>query len=123
MAKCFSGPPRVPSMPLLANIWSGPALPPPVGPPRLTDVPCQLTLGERVPFVIEAGVSVVIYMLFPKGTDLRGVPQAGLDLVECPAGSGRYYHLIGFDDVAKGFANEYRQAWLEQVAPWPVPTP
>jgi len=74
-------------------------------------------------------------VLVPAGTDLRDSGCTGLaDLVELPATSGRWYYVAYVDDVAKGFANEYRQGILVKVvaggaAPlanfvnWPTPIP
>lgn len=65
-------------------------------------------------------------LLVPRGSDIR--PGLGFwgtpDTVECPAGSGRYYDVLCVDDVARGFANEYRLASLKQrplVGAPPIP--
>jgi hypothetical protein len=63
-------------------------------------------------------------ILFPAGTDVRdnySVP--GADIIEFPAGSKRYYGVKQVDDVAKGFANEFRFAVIYKLAPWPSPIP
>lgn len=73
-------------------------------------------------------------VLFPAGTDVRFYGAGGLthDVLEVPAGSGRWYIVMDVDDVAKGFANEYRWASVaKQVFPsfianwplWPAPIP
>ncbi len=64
---------------------------------------------------------------FPKLTDVRGYASAFLsgntaDVIEAPAGSGRYYFAEAVEDVGKGFANEYRQVVAFPVsAPTPLP--
>lgn len=78
-------------------------------------------------------------LLCPALTDIRGVQTNGPDSwVEVPIGSGRCYLVTWVEDVAKGFANEYRLALLVQMnfavaasliwnqpgmPVWPVPTP
>jgi hypothetical protein len=64
------------------------------------------------------------YFLFPPGTDIRdGSGPSGIDSLECPAGSGRYYYVTNVDDIAKGFANEHRYALVQKYPPWPEPIP
>lgn len=107
-----------PTFNLLCNIYTGPAVVPPMGPPRIANQPCQLRLYKTGPIVNASGFTNGMYiaLLLPAGTDIRG--QIGFvamaDLVECPAGSGRFYTVRTFDDVGKGFANEYRFAILYQ---------
>jgi len=125
MARCWTGPPKVPTFNLTCNIWFGAAPGPPIGLPNLAAVPCQLQLGERVP--VQSNQLFCEYILLPKLTDVAATPRALLlpnaDIVECPAGSLRYYVVMMVDDVGKGFANEYRQAMVQHAAGWPVPTP
>jgi len=59
----------------------------------------------------------------PMGTDVRDWASGSEDWVEAPLGSGRKYRVQMVDDVAKGFANEYRIAFLQKVAGWPAPIP
>jgi hypothetical protein len=63
-------------------------------------------------------------LLLPIGTDVRD-PSSGThpDHVFVPAGSIRRYVVALVDDVAKGFANEYRMAFLRKVRPWTTPYP
>lgn len=107
-----------PTFNLLCNIYSGPAVVPPFGAPRIANQPCQLRLYKTGPIVNAAGFTSGMYIaiLLPAGTDVRGGIgfQTMADLVECPAGSGRYYEVRTFDDVAKGFSNEYRFAIVFQ---------
>lgn len=102
-----------PTFNLLCNIWTGPAVVPPFGAPRLT-THCQLRIYKTAAEVNASGFSTGMYvsLLLPAGTDIRGLFgfTAAQDLVECPAGSGRFYKVQTFDDVAKGFPNEYRMA-------------
>lgn len=70
--------------------------------------------------------------LFPKGTDIRDLSCAGAaDVVEIPAGTGRFYWVTFCDDIGKGFTNEHRWAVIQKVWTygawaiyrWPVPMP
>lgn len=128
----------VPDFGLTCDVYSG---------PWLTKVfrfttPCNLALSKRtnqswqdfdVPEV--AAASLVMTLLLPPGTDLQdkymGLPN---DVIECPPGSGRWYGLQGFDDVGKGYANEYRIAYIVKIGQavdpvkyaglfWPTPVP
>lgn len=112
----------------------------------------NLSPGRRVNVVstplltnaqINAAVGVGYYMelLLPKLTDVRGLQNNGVEsVVECPAGSARFYLVVWVDDVGKGFANEHRMALLAQcnftmvtatvltatfgaIPPWPSPLP
>lgn len=111
---------RVPTFNLTCNISAppfanNPAIP--AMPYRLSGVACQLTHGRRVNVRLLSSPLNFKYMgqgmslLVAKGTDIRG-PQdtTSLDMVEVPAGSGRWYFVDGVDDVGKGFTNEYREA-------------
>lgn len=79
-------------------------------------------------------------LLLPKLTDVRGSGvSAGAfgDLIECPAGSGRFYVTTDVDDTGKGFSNEHRWAYILPMVgyvrdafdfwgntpDWPYPTP
>jgi hypothetical protein len=77
-----------------------------------------------------------MYLLLPPHTDIRtAILRGWYDVVECPAGSSRWYITIFVDDVGKGFPNEFRFAELSQIsdslnttptytgATWPVPMP
>lgn len=138
----------VPQMPLGVNIWNSTLV---TNAPTISTV-CNLSPGRRTFFAgpvvttnITLGALIVfgdlLECLLPKGTDIRGAQHAGLDsIVECPKGTGRYYYVVWVDDVAKGFANEYRLALMKQcdltfvsltnvisvfgnIPVWPVPTP
>lgn len=75
-------------------------------------------------------------LLLPAGTDIRDL-SCGLDadLVEVPLGTGRWYIVMGVDDIGKGFANESRCATIGKVYEgldgpgsyaglfWPIPIP
>ena len=64
----------------------------------------------------------------PALTDVRySMPNSGsylTDVIECPAGSGRFYVVLSVEDRHKGFINEYRVAnvalYLLTVG-WPLP--
>lgn len=109
---------RLPSMPLLCNIWQqfGPPFAHPPF-PRVT-TRCQLRLRQTT-FTADTGSTIPagIELLVPKGTDIRplnGFTMGLHDQVECPAGTGRFYDVVAVEDIAKGFPNEYRIALLGQ---------
>jgi hypothetical protein len=74
-------------------------------------------------------------LLLPALTDVRSAVQGvENDVIEVPAGSGRWYNVAGVDDVGKGFDNEYRIVSLRQISHfrdwiplgipyWPIPMP
>lgn len=118
----------LPTFNLSCNIytrpWNG------TDPPRLV-VDCQLR-GQGNNFKAWAysvtGFVGASWALFPPGTDLRdGFTTSGSnsDLVELPAGSGRFYGVGYVDDLGRGFPNEHRFAILTKsiAYPWPVPIP
>jgi hypothetical protein len=114
-----------PTLNITCNIFSNGAGPP--NPPRLANVACQL----RAPGKSSSGQDaqslgwVFLWSLcLSAGTDIRDPYSIALgDTVEVPAGSGRFYDVMIADDVAKGFANEYRIAMLRKRAGWPTPIP
>lgn len=128
----------VPTFNLTCDIYNGPWLTKSL---RLSS-PCNLALGRRVIGQFQdyavpqvAAASLQMQLLLPGGTDLHdafmGLPN---DVIEVPAGSGRWYGLFAFDDVGKGFANEYRIADISKIAAavdptryagcvWPTPVP
>jgi len=126
----------LPTFNLSANLWriggSGGAY----AAPDLT-VACNLSFGRRVEQrrTQQAVLTTNVLsrgLLLPKLTDIRATWNAHApDLVEVPAGSGRFYGVEDVEDVAKGFTNEYRFACLEYLIvgatifgmPAPVPLP
>jgi len=94
------------------------------GPGLGTLVSCGLRL-YKTSFIVNAGFNALtmVALVLPKGTDIRGnSPKSNGDIVEVPNGSGRFYIVNSVDDVAKGFANEYRFAAMTQVQiPFPIP--
>jgi hypothetical protein len=103
----------------------------PDAPYRIVDQACQLTYGRRVQVAstggtTEVGVLVLtMNLLLPAGVDIRG-PQdvVTFDMVEVPAGSGRWYRVYGVDDIGKGFSNEHRTASILALAKsWTPPYP
>lgn len=118
----------VPQMPLTCNIWHASAVPP-VGAPDVVSN-CNLAWGRRVGVPSTGGTSALgivlmsMTLLLPKGTNLWGDPTlAAANVVECPAGTGRYYRVAMVDDIGKGFANEHRGAVVVAALPWPHPIP
>lgn len=128
----------VPTFNLAVDIYNGPWLTMSL---RLS-VMGNLTPGRRVQqqfltdFVPEGLVGTLeMGLLLPAGTDVRDAFQGfPPDVFEVPAGSGRWYQLTCWDDVAKGFANEYRFVVLSKIGNfvssvkypglfWPTPTP
>jgi len=71
-----------------------------------------------------AGVPIAaITLLVAKQTDIRG-PQDTVseDMVEVPAGSGRWYWVAAVDDIGKGYPNEHRYGLLFALAgSWVAP--
>ena len=116
-----------------------PPPPPPGGPPALSP-DCNLAVGRRVSIPTVEGDLTTAYgsmtLLLPKGTDIRDascVASLAGDLVEVPAGSGRFYFVAYVDDVGKGFLNEHRYAYISKACQasdptlfsyiWPAPIP
>lgn len=124
---------RLPTFNLMCNIWHGVDIESPrnLGTPDVT-VSCGLQFGRK-----NAGSnSTFVYLLVPALTDVRLSSWYDLsfqEIVECPAGSGRWYWVYNVDDVGKGFANEYRVGtmltthihvgYLDQSWAWPFPIP
>jgi len=131
----------VPSMPLTANGWRyatwQASFPPVVPVPDYTTL-CNLAMARK--FVGWGPHTMWLYV--PAGTDIRdGMKEqtfdvvAGIyacDIVEVPAGSGRYYFVSVVDDVGKGFSNVYRAVSIQvpdypgfpiALPPWPTPYP
>lgn len=113
---------KLPSFNLLCRIWHQTNFP---LPPFYSQEPCQLRVSPR-PTAASAGNLPKALLMLPKKTDIRGTQSGPIaDVVEVPAFSGRYYRVQFVDDVAKGFANEYRVASINPITgpPWPLPYP
>lgn len=121
---------RVPTFNLFCNVWRNTN--DNANPPDLAGLACCLVNGRSGGswFVGFAGATApqvtvslklakqTMSLLVPKLTDVRPAFLTAADwgdLVECPAGSGRYYWMPWMDDVGKGFANEHRECAL---VPW-----
>lgn len=125
---------RLPTFNLTCNISQPPVAGTPgipAGSYRVVGQACQLTYGRRVQVVstggtTSAGVLVLsMNLLLPPAVDVRG-PQdtVSFDMVEVPAGSGRWYSVVGVDDIGKGFSNEHRTAAIFALAgSWVAPYP
>lgn len=123
----------LPTFNLDVNIWRSTS-DPTSDPPDVTAIG-NLAWGRRGAAPASGGTSVlgVVFvapvLLLPALTDVRDDPTlSGLqDIVEVPAGTGRYYTVSYVDDLGKGFDNEHRGAVLVKTtaAPllWPVPYP
>jgi len=123
---------RLPNLNLRCNIWRAINVPafPPVAPPDIANLPCQL-------YAHKGNFSAGYLATFGGFMELRVAKQTPLhpgttstgdgDVVECPAGTGRFYRLKASDDAHRGFANEYRFAIMQQAVGdpggWPVPSP
>jgi hypothetical protein len=129
-----------PTFNVVVNCWRNAAwnasFPPIVPAPSLT-FNGNLQMGDKVAGgAIQTGY---MYLAVPKLTDIRdGIKEvnppaaAPNDVVEVPAGSGRFYAVVWVDDVGKGFPNEYRNALIgvvrgvglvPQLPLWPTPYP
>lgn len=121
----------LPTFNLACNIWKQHVIAtgPPIAPADLALVPCNLQYGKKGHNIGIEGM----WLLVPKGTNLEdGIGNDNIDIVECPAGSQRWYGVFWVDDVSKGFPTEYRSAELRhpnQFATdptpwaWPIPYP
>jgi hypothetical protein len=116
----------LPTFNLTCNVWHNPAVPP--GAASISPV-CNLAWGKRFHVPTTAGGFGNTQLLLPPGTDIRCLAVQNCvvsDIVEVPAGSGRFYDVFSVDDAGKGFANEFRVAFLLQTkahGAWPIPMP
>lgn len=128
----------LPNFNLVCNVWHAGGIDPTIYPPpdlspnvnlangRVSHV---LTALKRLPTLQNVGASGS--MLFPAGTDVRDASCGPTpDVIECPAGSGRFYWVAFVDDIAKGFPNEHRWAVTPKLFTdgiynyrWPKPIP
>jgi hypothetical protein len=123
----------IPSFNLSANIWRFGHNPLTTDPD--TDSVCALVYGRRVQtlailssrlpneFTTPPGEVMTMDLLLPAGTDIRGTQDTvGCDIVEVPAGTGRYYWSLTVDDIGKGWPNEHRIAKIVAVlGSWVAP--
>lgn len=128
----------VPTFNLVCEVWSGPWL----AKSFRFSSPCNLAFGRRVqqqfldfdtPELVVGTFQMAL--LLPALTDLRDRNQGfDNDVIEVPVGSGRWYGLNSYDDVGKGFDNEYRLALVTKISQamdatkyagldWPFPCP
>lgn len=116
-----------PTFNIVVNVWRNAS-----GPPAVPDLspPANLAFGRRTSSLqgIESpSGEPFMTLLLPPGTDVRsGKCASGADWVEAPAGTGRYYAVLGVDDIGKSFANEHRAAILvatTHFGAWPSPIP
>jgi hypothetical protein len=125
---------RVPTFNVTCNVFTGTATVAPPGPgvePRVPALPCQLTYGTRVNVVSTGGTAAAgvlvqtMNLLVAKGSDLRGPQDVGNpDVIEVPAGTGRWYTVCFVDDIGRGFSNEHRTAGIFAIPhSWLSPYP
>jgi hypothetical protein len=106
----------LPAFNLAVNLWR--VGDPPIPAPSTRTFMANLARGNRhviTGYLGDFGQNPILEMMLlcPKLTDIRPYVSGFFnDLVEVPAGSGRYYVVFSVDDCAKGFANEYRCALL-----------
>lgn len=120
---------RVPAFNLLCDVYSFGQWP--TGTERLTGLPCQLRHPEHVSSgqaanTLPSQSAPHMLLLVPAGSDVRDTWQTPIgnpDTVEVEPGSGRAYQVVFVDDVAKGFDNEYRVAYLAKHTAMPTPLP
>jgi hypothetical protein len=132
----------LPTFNILCNIWRY-SLNPRSTSPTLSDIPCNLQYGRKIQVAPEVDEFVTttqlpniktfnqwMHLLLPALTDIRpgwlnqpAVTTPENDWVEVPAGSARFYVVVGVEDVSKGFATEYRTAIIAVSPPWPTPIP
>jgi hypothetical protein len=105
----------LPDFNITCNIFTGPASSMTL---RIADQECNLAYGRRhaidSPFGgTQNSYSVTMTLLLPPLVDIRDLKCGYLvDIVEAPAGSGRFYLVASVDDIGKGFDNEHRAALL-----------
>ena len=118
----------IPTFNLLCNIVGINAFP---GPWRIANQPCALTYGRRSNTLTAPGANgnygggLNMALQLPALTDIRSFQDSiAYDVVECPAGSGRPYIVIGVDDIGKGYPNEHRTGILwAPTGSWTAPYP
>jgi hypothetical protein len=129
----------LPTFNLVVDVYTGPWLAKVL---RLS-VMGNLARGRRVQQAFETadtpqislGGQPLYSLLLPALTDIRdGNQGVEPDILEIPTGSGRWYAVAAYDDVGKGFPNEYRSAFVLKVSQavssttyaglfWPIPCP
>jgi hypothetical protein len=127
----------VPTFNLTCNVYTNPW--PPTA-PRLAAQACALAAGRIMRqwsngYSPEQVLGMYVSLLLPALTDIRDSANASdWDIVECPAGTGRWYYVVQVEDVGKGYPNEYRLALLNKIQQsvdpvlfagvfWPTPIP
>lgn len=113
---------HLPKFPLTVNLWREKLIPVGGSPDLVTSGQLRwLNRGTSQLQVIsglDIGATRTLYV--PARFDVRPIPASHKpDVVEVPAGTGRFYFVIDVDDVARGFGNEFRCALLS-VALFPV---
>lgn len=87
-------------------------------------LPCNLAMGRRVQtqtfdLAQPQYQPAQPHLLVPALTDVRDFSTVGAvgsyDMVEVPAGTGRWYRVGIVDDVGKGFPNEYRMLGIMKI--------
>jgi len=128
---------HLPELNIECDIYTGPWLSKVL---RVTNEPCNLAYGRRSSLNDELsgtqnGGSMAMSLLLDAGTDVRDLSCSAVqDVVEVPAGSGRWYQVYNVDDIGRGFPNEHRCAVIFKISEamfgssysglsWPTPIP
>jgi hypothetical protein len=116
----------LPVFPSVAQIWRG-------GLPGLGVLVYDGVAEKRVSpstpaFVEEIGPGVFYHpastIYFPSGTDARGQDQlGGRDLIAWQRNPSWLYQIQFVENVAEGFANEFRICWCFPILGTPAPLP
>lgn len=127
----------VPDFNLVCDVYTGPWLTKVL---RISALRCNLAAGRRVQqlandFWSTPVGAAVPTLLVPAGSDVRDdANSSGADIIEVPAGTGRWYQVTLVDDSGKGYPNEYRRVAIAKIADrvnpalypglhWPTPIP
>ena len=127
----------VPNFNLDVYIWRWQATVPPSGSPIITtkgnlSSGYRRTLGwnqeQPANTTSFGGYQWMTFLLLPKGTDVQpGWLQAGnpthSDIIQLPTYGARFWYVVGWTDVARGFSNEYREVGIFPLLPWSPPLP
>ena len=87
--------------------------------------PCNLSPGKQVgiapPVLLTSQVPIGgMWIKMPKNVVINdGASTLGMDVIECPRGSGRFYSANWTDVVAYGFPNEHVFVYAQKLIPFP----
>ena len=87
--------------------------------------PCNLSPGKQVgiapPVLLDSQVPIGgMWIKMPKEAVIfDGASPLGMDVIECPRGTGRFYTANWTDVVAYGFANQHVFVYAQKMIPFP----